>query len=42
VKDWTEQSRFEHGTRSGSDVQQFFDAITHPTEGVLQWLKARW
>lgn len=41
AKDWNEASRYEHG-RSERDVRQFYDAISHPTEGVLQWLKARW
>ena len=41
VKDWTEQSRYKHG-RPAPEVRQFYEAITDPNDGVLQWLKARW
>jgi len=41
VKDWTELSRYQHG-RSALEVNQFYQAIIDPDEGVLQWLKARW
>jgi hypothetical protein len=41
VKDWTEQSRYEHG-RPARDVNQFYQAIADPNDGVLQWLKACW
>jgi len=41
VKDWSEQRRFKRGT-SEADATDFFNAINHPTEGVFQWLKARW
>src|SRR5262249_47741366 len=41
AKDWTEDSRYDHG-KTELFVRQFFDAITHPTNGVLQWLKERW
>jgi hypothetical protein len=41
VKDWTEHSRYEHG-KTHLQAQQLYDAITDPTDGVLQWLKTRW
>ncbi len=41
VKDWSEQSRYEHG-RDATVVRPFYEAIADPTEGVLPWLKARW
>jgi hypothetical protein len=41
VKDWTEEDRYKHG-KLLRDVQQFYNAIADPAEGVLQWLKARW
>jgi hypothetical protein len=41
VKDWTEQSRYEHG-KTVLVVQQFYQAIIDPKDGVLQWLKTHW
>ena len=41
VKDWNEQVRYEIG-KLERDAKLFYEAITHPTDGVLQWLKARW
>ncbi len=41
VKDWNEQVRYEIG-KPERDSKLFYEAITHPTDGVLQWLKARW
>jgi hypothetical protein len=41
VKDWTEQSRYEHG-KTKQFVQQFLEAITDSADGVLPWLKGRW
>jgi HEPN domain-containing protein len=41
VKDWDEQTRYRMG-KPERDVRQFYEAITDPTDGVLQWLKARW
>jgi HEPN domain-containing protein len=41
VKDWTEQSRYEHG-KSEQFVTVFIEAITDSADGVLPWLKGRW
>lgn len=41
IKEWTEQSRYEHG-KAPTRVQQFYEAITDTTEGVLPWLKTHW
>lgn len=41
VKDWSAQSRYELG-KLERDVRKFYEAITDPTDGVFQWLKARW
>ena len=41
VANWGELSRYEHG-KTLIDVQQFYNAITDPKDGVLQWIKARW
>jgi HEPN domain-containing protein len=41
VKDWSEERRYEHG-ESEVTVKEFCEAIDHPTDGVLQWLRARW
>ena len=41
VKDWTEHRRYEIGVLE-RDARNFYEAITDPTDGVLQWLKARW
>ena len=41
VKDWSEKSRYEIG-KDEVLVRRFFEAITDPAEGVLQWIKSRW
>lgn len=41
VKDWNEQSRYEHG-KSEKVVREFCEAITNATDGVLPWIKGRW
>jgi len=40
VKDWGEQSRYER--HSLAKVQRLYEAITHATDGVLPWVRARW
>ena len=40
VKDWSEQSRYER--HSLAMAQRLYEAITHATDGVLPWIKARW
>lgn len=37
---WDEGSRYQRKSRS--DAEALMDAITEPTDGVLQWLKLRW
>ena len=41
VKEWSEQSRYELG-KAAAFVRQFYEAITDPLEGVLQWIKSCW
>ena len=40
VKDWNEQCRYERHPQA--KAQAMIDAITNPTNGVLQWIKDRW
>jgi hypothetical protein len=40
AKDWTEASRYSRNTEA--ETRPLIQAITDPTEGVLQWIKARW
>lgn len=40
VKDWTEESRYEHKTQA--QAQQLIAAITDAAHGVLPWIKRRW
>jgi len=40
VKDWNEQSRYQE--RTEAKARQLFDAISHPTRGVLSWIKGHW
>lgn len=41
VKDWSEKRRYRHGAPPVA-VTDFYNAITDPTDGVFQWLKACW
>lgn len=40
VNEWSEESRYK--TKSESQAKGLFDAVTHPTEGVMQWIKRHW
>lgn len=40
VKDWKESSRYEGNTEL--KAKALIEAITHATNGVLPWIKARW
>ena len=40
VKDWNEKSRYLQKTQT--EAQRLFDAVTDPTAGVMQWIRARW
>jgi len=40
VKDWTEQSRYLQKTRT--EAEDLFEAVTHPSDGVMQWIRLRW
>ncbi len=40
VKDWNENSRYER--HSLLKAQRLYEAVTHPTDGVLPWLKTHW
>lgn len=41
VKDWSEQSRYQHGM-SWHEIQDFFKATTDQESGILTWLKNWW
>ena len=40
VKEWNEKSRYEQ--KNQIEAQRLFDAITDPTDGVMQWIRVRW
>jgi HEPN domain-containing protein len=40
AKDWNESSRYAQ--KSQLEAQTLYDAITHPTNGVLPWVKTHW
>ncbi len=40
VKDWNEQSRYLQKTQA--QAERLFEAVTHPANGVMQWIKFRW
>ena len=40
TKDWSEQSRYLQKTPA--EAQRLFDAVTHPNDGVMQWIRLRW
>jgi len=40
VNDWTEKSRY--ATTVHHKAKRLYNAITERTNGVMQWIKARW
>lgn len=40
VKNWTEKSRYQLWTES--DAREIVDAISHPQDGVLPWIRIHW
>jgi hypothetical protein len=40
VKDWTESSRYERHTEQ--KAKALIEAVAHPINGVLPWIKVRW
>ena len=40
VTDWNVDVRYQKKTES--QARRLYDAVTDPTDGVLQWIKARW
>lgn len=40
AKEWDEAARYEE--RTEADARRLFDAITHPTDGVLTWIRTKW
>jgi HEPN domain-containing protein len=40
VKDWKEISRYEQRTQA--EAEGLYNAITHPSDGVLPWIKKHW
>jgi HEPN domain-containing protein len=40
VKDWDEKARYQHWTEPQS--RKLLDAVSHPSNGVLTWIKGRW
>jgi hypothetical protein len=41
VVDWDEEKRYEFGIAQ-KEAKDLYDAISDPTNGVLQWLKKLW
>ena len=41
IKDWKEDARYRTNIPQAA-VDNLFDAILHPTDGVLTWLKTLW
>jgi HEPN domain-containing protein len=40
VRDWNEGARYQGWPES--KARQLFEAVTHTTDGVLPWIRARW
>jgi len=40
VRRWNETARYAQWTEP--EARQLFDAINHPTDGVLSWVKSHW
>lgn len=40
LKDWNEQSRYLQKTQA--EAERLFEAVTHPTDGAMQWIRRRW
>lgn len=40
AKDWNESSRYQLKTQA--DAEALFEAITHPDDGVMTWLRTIW
>jgi HEPN domain-containing protein len=40
VKDWSEKSRYQ--STSHQKAKKLYSAITHDTNGVMSWVRARW
>jgi HEPN domain-containing protein len=40
VRDWSEQSRYE--LTKTEDARYLIEAIDHPKEGILAWIRNRW
>jgi hypothetical protein len=40
VKDWSERARYQQKTEA--QARRLYQAVTDPTNGVLQWIKSHW
>jgi hypothetical protein len=40
VLQWDVASRY--ATKSETEAQEIFEAITHPADGILQWIQSYW
>jgi len=40
VKDWSEQARYLQKTQA--EAERLFEAVTHPSDGVMRWIRLRW
>ncbi len=40
VRRWTEESRYLQNTRAAAEP--LFEAVTHPNDGVMQWIRLHW
>lgn len=40
VKDWSEQARYLQKTQA--EAERLFEAVTHPNDGAMRWIRLRW
>ena len=40
LKDWSENARYEQ--KQEAEARELYEAVTHPTSGVLTWIKRHW
>ena len=38
--DWNEKVRYEQKTQA--EAERLFEAVTHPSDGVMQWIRRHW
>jgi hypothetical protein len=40
IKDWSERARYQQKTEA--QARRMYQAVTHPADGVLTWIKNYW